>query len=379
MALLDLLHLWSRSRDVGLSAATVNHGLRPEAATEAANVAAFCATRSIPHETLHWDGLTAVGNLQDQARQARYRLLSEWGMAQGVDRVALGHTQDDQAETFLMRLAREAGVDGLSGMRAGFRRHGLHWVRPLLDVSRERLKAYLVRQGIEWSNDPSNDDERYERVKARKVLASLSPLGIDAGTLRRVAFQMEDARVALQKMTCDLARVAVTEDRGDLVVNLRVVNGQTFEIGRRLLVSALCYVSGSHYPARRQSVERLILFAKEKRQTLTGCILDNKGDRLRVMRELSAVRTLSTPTTALWDNRWHLSGPHDPALEIRALGETGIRQCPDWRATGMQRHSLLASPAIWRGGTLIAAPLAAKPEGWTARIATDFHASLVSH
>jgi len=144
MALLDLLCHWGEEEGVRVSAATVDHGLRVEAKAEAARVAAFCVARGIPHDILIWDGWNGTGNMQAEARSARFELLAEWSRIRGIDVVALGHTSDDQAETFLMRLARKSGVDGLAGMSRDITRHGIRFVRPLLRQSRLALQDYLL-------------------------------------------------------------------------------------------------------------------------------------------------------------------------------------------------------------------------------------------
>ncbi len=86
------------------------------------------------------------------------------------------------------------------------------------------------------------------------------------------------------------------------------------------------------------------------------------------------------PTDRAWDGRWTLEGPHDPALHLAALGEA-VRDCPGWRETGMPRASLLATPAVWSGERLVAAPVAGLGGGWTARVPdlSHFAAFLISH
>ena len=100
MALLVSSHEWASSEGIPISAVTVDHRLRPDAKGEAQMVADFCAAREIRHDVIKWDGWDGSGNLQARAREARYALIADWALGAGVDTVALGHTQDDQAETF---------------------------------------------------------------------------------------------------------------------------------------------------------------------------------------------------------------------------------------------------------------------------------------
>src|SRR5690606_22697748 len=159
---------WSRGHTVQLHCVTVNHGLRPDAAAEAAMVASASATLAIPHHTLHWTGWDRQGNLQDAARRARSALIRDWAMAHDISLILLGHTADDQAETVLMRLARGSGVDGLAGMSV--HRGGTPAIlRPLLGLHRQTLRDWLSAQGVTWADDPSNDDSRYDRIKARQM------------------------------------------------------------------------------------------------------------------------------------------------------------------------------------------------------------------
>lgn len=380
---LALLHLACRAAaETGqaLHAVTVDHGLRAESAAEAQRVATICKALGLPHATLRWQGWDGQGNLQAEARAARYRLMADWARGQGIGTILLGHTRDDMAETFLMRLAREAGVDGLSGMASQFRRDGLHWGRPLLDTGRAALRAHLRQAGLDWIEDPSNEDARFARVRARAALMALAPLGIDAQGLSRVMAQLGQARDALEACADRLARDLVRQDAGDLVLDWAALSGHPPELRRRILVDGLIWVASAEYPPRRDDVMTLVTdWDAAGQRTVFGCILRPEDGRLRILREFNALRDLRGPTDAVWDGRWRLEGPHQADLCVAALGETGLALCRDWRETGRPRASLLASPAIWRGDRLVAAPLAGWAQGWTARIVADFHDRALSH
>lgn len=381
MALLHLLKACAEERGIPVLAATVDHGLRPEAAQEAALVASACAALAIPHETLRWRGWSGQGNLQAEARAARYRLLADWSRRHGLDAVALGHTMDDQAETFVMRLGRKAGVDGLSAMERMFRRDGVRFWRPALGLERAELRGFLARHGLAWCEDPSNEDEAFDRVKARKALAVLKGLDIDAETLSVVARNLAAASHALKLCARDTARRIARIEAGDVVFDREGLILAGSEIRRRLLAAALNWVSGAAYAPRQEALDLAeAAFARRKTHTLHGCLVLSDKSALRVTRELNAVKDLTGPPGALWDGRWRVSGP-GAGCEIRALGEA-VKDCPDWRETGLPRASLTASPAVWRGETLVAAPVAGFKAGFSATIdhpAGDFFTSVLSH
>ena len=367
LALLYLLVDWAKTRSVDVFVATVNHGLRSEAAQEAKDVGGHCAQLGLPHETLAWRDWDRQGNLQAEARAARYRLLGEWGRGHQLDVILLGHTQDDQAETFLLRLARRAGVDGLSSMNAHFHRDDQAFGRPLMSVSRQSLRELLERKGVRWIDDPSNEDPQFDRVRARQALQHLETLGIDATSLADVSHNMSDARAALEAQVKTVAAAHVQMDRGDLVMPVALLSSEPLEIQRRLLVAGLTWVSGAAFSPRRDAVSRLLRdLATGTGGTLSGCLITSAKGQIRVTREYSAVSNLTSPLP-LWD-RWQLTGKWQTGMQTRALGEDGLRMLDDWRTSGMPRVSLLASPSVWYDSTLIAAPIADFGEGWTANL-----------
>lgn len=366
MALLELLTHWAKENEATIKAVTVDHGLRPEAKDEAAFVAKFCAARDISHDVVTWQGWDGSGNLQAEARDARYKLLADWARETHVDIVAIGHTANDQAETFLMRMARSAGVDGLAAMEREFMRNGIRFARPLLSHPRAELRAYLSRHDLTWIEDPSNADTRFDRVKARAAFEALRDLGISERTITSSTHNLSMGASALHQYTWQEAKRCVEEDRGDLIVTtgpeLHV------EIERRLTLAALQFIGGERYPARKSALGEMKVGLHEAgKHTLAGCLITRDGYRLRFTRELNAVVDVVAHTELFWDRRWSLDGPHEAGLEVRALGEAGLSKCSDWRETNMPRISLLASPAVWRGDELVAAPIAGFENGWSAR------------
>ena len=212
LALLDLAICSSARHGHTILAATVDHGLRAESAHEAALVAAFCAERQIPHAVLTIASLAGQpGNLSALAREERYGALSDWATGHGCGQVLLGHTMDDQAETVLMRLARGSGVEGLSGMAGVSERLGIRWLRPLLGVRRAALRAWLRDRGINWIEDPTNDDPAYDRIKARAALTEIASLGITVDGLAATADRLRRQRAVLEDCADTLSRTAVFE------------------------------------------------------------------------------------------------------------------------------------------------------------------------
>ena len=140
-----------------------------------------------PHPLL--EGRKPNSGIEGKAREARYALLGEWCAAHDVPSLFVAHTLEDQAETFLLRLGRGSGVDGLSAMRprapfpvAGF--DSVQVLRPLLEIGRAELRAFLTARGTPWLEDPMNEDSRFARVRLRKALPTLEAAGVSA---RRIA------------------------------------------------------------------------------------------------------------------------------------------------------------------------------------------------
>ena len=154
------------------------------------------------------------GNLQDGRAQARRTADRRLGAERGLGMVALGHTLDDQAETFLLRLARGSGRRRTGAMAPATRLRRPLWLRPLLGVRRAALRAWLRREGVGWAEDPGNADPRFDRVRARAALPPLAPLGLGAERLAATAAAMARARAALEARPPSWRAPPLTRGRG---------------------------------------------------------------------------------------------------------------------------------------------------------------------
>lgn len=281
-ALLLLAHEWATARNARLHAATVDHGLRPEAADEARQVAVLCATLAIPHTTLRWNPHeSGMGGHVSQAaaRAARHRLLARWAADHGLTALALGHTADDRIETFLIRARAGSGWHGLAAPLPSApspswpEGAGLRLVRPLLAVRRQTLRDHLTASGRPWLDDPTNTYDRHERVRARALAARLGPeaaariLAITARLARLRAAVMAEARAAL----------AGTDLQPEAALVPRTLLDSLPEEPRRRLLEALVLAAG-HAAAPPRSD----LLLMDKPLTLAGAWLRPGRDHLAV-------------------------------------------------------------------------------------------------
>lgn len=234
---LGLLLLAAAARPGQVEAATVDHAIRPEARGEAVAVARTCERLGIRHSilTASWSA-TPANAIQERARRQRYRLLSYWVEERGLLALATAHHADDQAETLLMRLARGSGVRGLAAMRPRSVATGslVKLIRPLLSWRHAELERVCADAGVTPAADPSNEDERFERVRFRRALTEndwLDPLAV-----ARSAAHLADADVALDWAARMEWKSAVREKHGMITY---LPNSTPAELVRRVIGKAV--------------------------------------------------------------------------------------------------------------------------------------------
>jgi len=255
---LALLLLAAAARPGLVEAASVDHALRPKSRAETEMVADLCRQLSVAHEiiTIEWEEPPTTA-IQERAREARYAALGDWIEKRGLGALATAHHADDQAETLVMRLNRGSGVRGLAGMRtvATVPGSAIPLLRPLLGWRRAELEAICAAAGLTPATDPSNVDERFERVRVRDGLNGADWL--DPEAMARSAGHLASADEAIGWAAEQEWDRAVT--MGDAHIAYRP-SATPAEIVRRIVARAVAALAheGSGEPLRGRDLAPVI-------------------------------------------------------------------------------------------------------------------------
>ncbi|TIR16407.1 MAG: tRNA lysidine(34) synthetase TilS [Mesorhizobium sp.] len=358
-ALLLLLkdHLDRTAPGARLLAVTIDHGLRPDSAMEARQVADFCAERGIAHRILAWRGDKPASGLPAAAREARYRLLAQAAGAEGITLILTGHTADDQAETVLMRQARDDDGRGLAGMAPATLHDWRTWiVRPLLGTRRAALRDMLRHRDVGWIEDPTNVDVRFERPRMRAALAHGEGERRIAEALTRSA-QAARERHDIGRRAAKLIDAFASRPVPGLIRLDRDFaghkDGQAAIYALRILLAT---VGGMSFLADEARCAALLarLRSAPLCATLSRTVVDARRSGIFLRRENRNLPAPAPPVdNQLWDNRRRITlkdGSGD--LVIAPLGPAAASKAPfsEDVSQSLSRAALAAEPALWCGG-----------------------------
>jgi tRNA(Ile)-lysidine synthase len=368
MALALLANDWAQRHGGKAVALIVDHGLRPESASEANLVKRRLQDVGVEADVLTRRGEMLSGDIQAKARDARYSLLTHWCAQRGFLHILFAHHQEDQAETLLIRLERGSGVVGLSGM-AHMREAGtVRILRPLLGLSRLRLRATVCNAKVEFVEDPSNQNTNFARVRIRQDLNKeggalstrrLSDTAAQMGAARHV---VEDAVGAVLAKTCNIF------PQGYCLLDWTALASSLVDVRRRALAAIVTCIGGRNYTPRYRHTCNLDAALLDGRigggRTLSGCRILQRGDDILICREPSAVtdelRLLDAPSgdALYWDGRYSIQVRNAPTdAYIKKLGDFRLADIGiDKKRVPLPSVIRQSAPTLWRSGQILALP-----------------------
>ena len=307
----------------------IDHGIRAEAAVEAARVRGRLCDMGIAAELLSVGAPAPRTGIQEWARLARYDLLLRAAQRDQA-MLLLGHHRDDQAETVMMRLLRGSGLGGLAGMRALSFRQGVPLLRPMLGLGRRSIDSYCRAHGIDVETDPTNSDRRFERVRLRQWLAAASaPTARDLCRLSDAAACIDDALLAAFRRH-GLLPVLQPGGYGFLpgeslaMPDLAVV---------RLLAHAIGQLTAAPHPPSRAALLRLATRLRDGSASTLGGTRFTAHRNGWLMTAEAGRRSLrmhvAAGETVIFAGTWRVTSP--VAATIRRLGEPGSGTGAPWR------------------------------------------------
>lgn len=286
LALCFLMHNLISEIGGKMVAITIDHKLRSGSFDEALETAKILNKYNIDHIIIPWEGEKPSSNLQEKARLARYKLLSEYCINNDISYLMTGHQQNDQAENFIIRADHGSGVYGLSGIPAISNINGVTVVRPLLNFTKQELQDFLKENKIKWIEDPSNQNNLFTRVRVRKFLNKYPEWTVK---LANVSKNLSKTKEAIEYMVNKaISEIVENSDQGSFI-KLDEFNGLPQEIRFRMLSKVLQNISQEAKPARAERIENLINKIEQgllfKASTLSKCIIRRKKDKLLITRE----------------------------------------------------------------------------------------------
>lgn len=275
-------------------AVTVDHKLRKASAAEAKFVEKFCKKLGVPHHTLVNEKAIPKSNIEENLREVRYSLITEFARAHRIKQALLAHHLNDNVETFFMRLERGSGLKGLSCMSAEVELYGVKFFRPLLELPKSALQAYLQANKIKNIEDDSNHDVKFTRNKLRKVLESMNNAEIFAERVGQAIRSLSEAEKIITDIEQNLTQKLVSATADKIEIDYSGFYAENPQITLRILKAQLMQFGNKAKIPRYENLRLLYdNMAKKtfKKQTLNGCIIGVKNNKIIIEKELKPLKT----------------------------------------------------------------------------------------
>ena len=289
LALSFLTKIYSLKKSLDLRYFIVDHRLRKNSTTEAKSVQKLLKNFSINLNILTWKGSKPQKNIQSISRNKRYELLINQANKFKIDNILLGHHLDDLFENFFIRILRGSGLNGLVSLDRVTQRDTVNLIRPLLEINKNDL-VYLSNYVFgSYVNDPSNENDKFKRVKVRNFINQLGSEGLDTNklllTVRNLKLANENIKYYVEENLKKNLTISSFKDNAILKKNFL---SHSDEVIFRSFTEVLRIIGKKYYPVRGKKIDKILQSIRAKssfKLTLGGCVIKKVNDTIIVSKE----------------------------------------------------------------------------------------------
>ena len=268
----------------------VDHAIRKESYKEALNVKKILGKKEIISTILKWKGAAPLKNIQKNARDIRYSLISNYCVQKNIKYVITAHHGDDQIENFFIRLIRGSGLTGLSSMATKTDySNKLKIIRPFLNLKKLELEYVTLNYFKTYIKDPSNIDDKFLRVRIRKYRKSMENEGLDTRKIIKTVENLVSANKALNHYKKKaINKHAIFTSKNRCLISKKIFSEEAGEIIFKSFSDILSLISNTYYPPRSKKILHLIKRVKKlkfSKSTLGGCVIEDKDNLILISKE----------------------------------------------------------------------------------------------
>ena len=289
LALAFLAKIYSIEKNLKVKFFIVDHKLRSESTKEAKYVKKLLKKFSINVEILTWYGKKPTSNIQSLARKKRYELLISRCKNLKIKNILMAHHQDDLFENFFIRILRGSGLKGLISLDKKSKTNNINILRPLLEFKKEDLLFVSKYVFNFYLNDPSNNDDKFQRIRIRNLLSKLKKEGLDRNkfinTIKNLRYSDDTIKFYvknnLQKNTF------YSEKNNKMILNSEFFS-QPQEVVFRSFSDVIKSIGQNYYSVRGKKLENIILEIEKQsffKATLGGCIIKKVKQTIIITKE----------------------------------------------------------------------------------------------
>lgn len=371
LALSALAKLYSLDNDNDFVALIIDHKLRKESAEEAKKTYKSLTQNKIKAKILTYRGEKFSSNIQKKARDLRYDLFEKYCGKNKIKFLILAHHQDDLIENFYIRLIRGSGIKGLTSLQNIFEYNkNFYLLRPLLNFNKQELLSVTKKSYSSWIEDPSNKNDKFLRVRIRKMQSKLQKEGFDPKRIIKTIENLNTAKDSLDFYIFKSEKKYLKfYKEGYAILNSSMFNNEAQEVIFRVIIKAIHFVSGEYYPPRSDSLKTLMknLSTKSfKSSTLGGCLIEKNKNIISFFREDRnvAVENLNkTKQKTNWDDRFlvYKNFNNKEQFIVKKLGNNGIEYLKKNKVNEsgnkIPTHAKKTLPSFWNNkGDLLFVP-----------------------